>query len=94
MSQLDFGDYCHIEQKRYGCDNEMYLHKVIGRFDSNAWVEVPVDGDGTNRDNVLHGEMSPVVACICCGVMETEVRKYRIADVVPVQDRPAQTDAK
>jgi len=23
---LDFGDYCTIEQHRYGCDNEHYIH--------------------------------------------------------------------
>lgn len=79
---LDFGDYCLIEQKRHGDNiaNERYLHKVINRLRSNSWVPVPVDGADGGRTEVL-GEMTDVVSCICCGVDETEVRKYRIEDV-------------
>lgn len=77
---LDFGDYCHIEQKRYGAENEMYVHKVINRLRSNAWVPVPVDWANGGRTEVL-GEMADVVSCICCGVQETEVRKYRVQDI-------------
>ena len=39
---LDFGDYVEIEQKRYGCENEMYLHKVINVLESNSWVDIPL----------------------------------------------------
>jgi hypothetical protein len=75
---LSFGDYVEIEQKRYGCENEMYLHKVIGTLESNAWVDVPVQ---TPAKETLHKEFEPVVNCICCGVSETRVLKYRIKDV-------------
>jgi len=79
---MDFGDFCLIEQHRYGADNEMYLHKVINRLRSNSYVTVPVDGGKTDTTEV-RGEMADVVSCICCGVQETEVRKYRVEDVKP-----------
>ena len=83
---LDFGDYVNIEQHRYGSDNEIYLHKVVGRIKSNAWVDVPVK---IPRVNSLHyGELEDVVLCICCGVDGTEVFKYRISDVELVDTRP------
>lgn len=76
---LDFGDYAYIEQKRYGIDNEMYLHKVIGTFQSNTWVDVPVQSPATET---IHGTcIVDVVACICCGVDERKVLRYRIEDV-------------
>ena len=78
----EFGDYVEIEQKRYGVENEMYLHKVIGSSNSNACVDVPVQTPATET---LHEEMEPVVRCICCGVCEDEVRKYRIKDIVLVR---------
>ena len=38
----DFGDHVLIEQKRHGVENEIYLHKVIRRLESNTFVDVPV----------------------------------------------------
>jgi len=78
-SELSFGDYVLIEQKRYGAENEMYLHKVIGTSESNSWVDVPVQSTTETLHKVK--ELEPVVSCICCGVCETKVRKYRIKDV-------------
>jgi len=76
---LDFGDYCLIEMHRYGSDNEFYLHKVIGRLQSNAWCDVPVV---RNPTETLHaGYISDVIRCIQCGVSETEVVKFRVSDV-------------
>jgi hypothetical protein len=75
---LSFGDYVEIEQKRYMGENEMYLYKVIGTLKSNAWVDVPVQ---TPAKETLHKEFELVVSCICCGICETEVLKYRIKDV-------------
>ena len=66
--------------KRYGVPNEFYTHKVINIFRSNAWVDVPVQEPAKE---VLHKEMEDVVSCICCGVDETEVLKYRVKDVAP-----------
>lgn len=75
---INFGDYVYIEQKRYGCENEMYLHKVINRLKSNCYVKVPVQ---IPAKEVNQGKIVDVVSCICCGVDETEVLKYRIKDV-------------
>jgi len=75
---LRFGDYCQIEQARYGVPNEMYLHKVIQRLRSNAWVDVPVFLPATET---LHTESVDVVRCICCGVEEVKALRYRCEDV-------------
>lgn len=76
---LDFGDYCTIEQFRYSPKNEYYLYKIIGRLQSNTYVDVPVRAD---RKEVLHDKIIDVVRCICCGVSETEVLKFRVEDVL------------
>lgn len=82
---LDFGDYCSIEQKRHGAPNEKYTHKVINRLHSNTWVDVPVQSPATE---VLHkcaaGLLEEVVSCICCGIEEKTVLKYRVKDVKKV----------
>lgn len=82
---LDFGDYVYIEQKRYGVPNEIYLYKVVGRLRSNAYVNVPVVA-GLNKNTIHHGNKNEsavvdVVACICCGVCEDEVLKFKVEDV-------------
>jgi len=84
-NNLTFGDYVSIEQKRYGCENEMYTHKVIGASKCNAWVDVPVQ---TPAKETLHKEIEPVVGCICCGVYEREVLNYRIKDVKKIDGAP------
>lgn len=76
--EFKFGDYAIIEQKRHGVPNEMFVHKVIGQLRSNSWVDVPVQSPATET---LHDEMEDVCWCICCGVSETEVRKYRVKDM-------------
>jgi hypothetical protein len=78
VEEIGFGSYVTVEQKRYGCDNEQYLHKVINRLKSNMWVEVPVQSPAKE---VMHNYMEEVVSLICCGVSETEVLKFRIKDV-------------
>jgi hypothetical protein len=80
---MDFGDYCYIEQKRHGAPNEMYQHKVIGRLRSNTWVDVPVQSPATET---LHDKIVDVIACICCGVSEREVRRYRVSDCRPAPE--------
>lgn len=78
---MDFGDYCLIEQKRYGCENEMFLYKVIsGGLRGNYWREVPVDA--RNPDHA-RGEISDVILAIKCGVDETDVDIFRLEDVKP-----------
>lgn len=82
---LDFGDYCSIEQKRYRAPNEKFIHKVINRLQSNTWVDVPVQSPATET---LHeckpGDLEDVVSCICCGIEEKTVLKYRVKDVKKV----------
>lgn len=80
---LDFGDYVDITQKRYGCKDELFVHKVIGKLRSNGYVDVPVQSPATET---THREVVNVVACICCGVSEREVRRYRLEDVVVAPD--------
>ena len=77
-NEIDFGDFAYIEQKRYGVDNERYLHKVIGGLRSNTYVDVPVQTPATE---IIHDDVVDVVACITCGVRETDVRKYRLEDI-------------
>jgi len=79
IKEMKFGDYVNIEQKRYGVKNELYLHKVIGRLKSNTYVDVPV---GSPAKEIIHNEFVDVVACIVCGVDETEVLKYKISNVI------------
>ena len=75
---MKFGDYVRIEQKRYGDENEMYEHKVIGCLKSNYYVDVPVE----NCIETFHPEVIDVVACICCGVDERVVYRYKKSDVI------------
>jgi len=79
MNIPDFGDYVDIEQKRYGCDNEFYCHKVVNNLRSNTWVDVPVQSP---RTETIHSEMEDVCSCITCGVGETEVLRYRVKDLI------------
>lgn len=76
--EFKFGDYAIIEQKRHGAPNEMFVHKVVGQLRSNTWVDVPVRVPATET---LHGEMEEICLCICCGIDETEVRRYRVKDM-------------
>ncbi len=76
--EFKFGDYATIEQKRHGVPNEMFVHKVVGQLRSNTWVDVPVRVPATET---LHGEMEDICLCICCGIDETEVRRYRVKDM-------------
>lgn len=78
---IDFGDYCVIEQKRYGADNERYTYKVIGNGEANYFRSVPVDGCARDK---MFGDMCEVVKVICCGVSETEVETFRLKDVTPL----------
>lgn len=85
-----FGRYCRIEQLRFGVPNEMFLYKVIASLRSNCWCEVPYK---TASKEVRHDSIEDCVLAICCGVDETEVLQFRVADVdfvpKPICDRDA-----
>ncbi len=89
--EFKFGDYAIIEQKRHGVPNEMFVHKVIDQLRSNTWVDVPVQSPATET---IHDEMEDVCLCICCGVDETEVRRYRVKDMRRHSPVSAVTDEK
>jgi hypothetical protein len=80
VMNLDFGDYCCIEQKRYGAENEIYQYKVIGRGRANYYRPVPVDDCAPHNER---GDMCDVLKVICCGVSETKVETFRVQDVKP-----------
>jgi len=84
---IDFGDYVEIEQKSYDYDNkkEIYLYKVIRRLKSNFYVDVPVQCP--EKECFHRGEIVDVIACICCGVDETTVNKFRLSDVKEVKHK-------
>jgi len=74
---MKFGDYCTIEQNRFGVENYKYRYKVIGASKANYYVPVPVDA--MNKKG--KGDMVDVVKCIRCGVDETKVETFRLEDV-------------
>lgn len=90
-TEFKFGDYAIIEQKRHGVPNEMFVHKVIDQLRSNTWVDVPVQSPATET---VHDEMEDVCLCICCGVDQTEVRRYRVKDMRHCSPVSAVTDEK
>ena len=75
--QIQFGDYVQIEHARASADTTR-IYKVIGTLSSNYYVDVPVKSPAAN---VAHDAVVDVAACVCCGVCETEILKYRICDV-------------
>lgn len=79
LKKLDFGSYCWIEQKRFGRLNEMYQYKVIGRLESNKWIDVPVEAAKSNA--YVHEESEDILLCICVGVCEEKVERFRVKDI-------------
>ena len=84
MKKLAFGDYCKIEQGRYGADNEIYTYKVIGVGKANYYREVPVDATAPHN---AKGEMVDVIKAICCGVCEEKVETFRLSDVTTLDNK-------
>lgn len=76
-----FGDYALIEMKRHGVPNEIYTHKVVGTYQSNTWVDVPIQSPPTAR--IHAGEMEDVARVIVCGISEDSVYTVRVADMKP-----------
>ena len=77
-SLVDFGDYVEILQHLYGKYDTKFMYKVIGYLESNSWVDVPVTSPATEK---THENMTRVLRCICCGVDESEVLRFRRRDV-------------
>lgn len=85
-----FGRYCRIEQLRYGVPNEMFLYKVVASLRSNCWCEVPYK---TASKEVWHDSSEDCVLAICCGIDETEVLRFRVADVEFVPQKTCDREA-
>lgn len=83
-----FGSYCYIEQKRYGVPNEKFLYKIIGKFTSNAWSNVPVDANDKEPHIFNHSE--EVVNVVCCGVCEDKIERYKLSDVEIISNKDQQ----
>ena len=83
-----FGSYCYIEQKRYGVPNEKFLYKIIGKFTSNAWSNVPVDANDKEPHIFNHSE--EVVNVVCCGVCEDKIERYKLSDVEIISNKDRQ----
>ena len=77
-SPVDFGDYVEILQQLCGKYDTKFMHKVVGQLESNTWVDVPVKSPATEK---THKNMTHVLRCICCGVDESEVLRFRRRDV-------------
>ena len=73
-----FGMYCRIEQFLYCKPNEMHLYKVVASLRTNSWCEVPYKAASKE---VWHDRMEDCILAIHCGIDETKVQKFRIADV-------------
>lgn len=78
-----FGKHCYIDQYRYHSKNERFIYKAIQSMRSNAWCEVPYK---CGSREVLHNHMEDCVLVICCGVDETKVQRFRLADVEFVEE--------
>lgn len=76
---LDFGDYCLVEM-RGEVGHPLFLHKVIGRIQSNTWSRVPFRRGAETR---VHNEIEDVLLCLCCGVAEDRetIQRFREKDV-------------
>ena len=85
-----FGRYCRIEQLRFGAPNEMFLYKVVASLRSNCWCEVPYK---TASKEVRHDSIEDCVLAICCGIDETKVLRFRVADVEFVPKPTCDRDA-
>lgn len=85
-----FGRYCRIEQLRYGVPNEMYLYKVVASLRSNCWCEVPYK---TASKEVWHDSIEDCILAICCGIDETKVLRFRVADIEFLPQKTCDRDA-
>ncbi len=75
---IDFGDYVCIEQRRFTKENEVYLYKVVGRVNSNSYVDVPVKSPSKET---IHDKGEVVLLCVQCGPYEKDILRYKEDDV-------------
>lgn len=69
-----FGQYAKIPTGRSG---DLHIYKIITRFHSNWYCDVPIIGLG---DSTLHEEVTDVLNVIHCGVDESKVIRVALKD--------------
>src|SRR5699024_6137672 len=69
-----FGQYAKIPTGRSG---DLHIYKIITRFHSNWYCDVPIIGLG---DSALHEEVTDVLNVIHCGVDESKVIRVALKD--------------
>ena len=69
-----FGHYAKIPTGRSG---DLHIYKIITRFHSNWYCDVPIIGLG---DSTLHEEVTDVLNVIHCGVDESKVIRVALKD--------------
>jgi hypothetical protein len=89
FGNVKFGQYATIEQNRYGASNEFYIYKVINTSRSNSWVDAPVVAV---EKEVQHDSIEDVVWCICCGVMENTVHRFKFSEIKVYQSTDLKTE--
>ena len=87
-NDIDFGDYVEIEMFRHCSPNERYLHKVVGAFKSNTWIDVPLKWDS---EPTIHSKTEVVLNVIQCGIDESKVIRVRQEDCMKVKKTTAQS---
>ena len=85
-----FGRHCRIEQFRYVKPNEMHIYKVVSSIRTNTWCEVPYKEASKER---WHDRMEDCILAIRCGIDETKVQRFRIADVEFMPRKECDRDA-
>ena len=69
-----FGQYAKIPTGR---SRDLHIYKIITRFHSNWYCDVPIIGLG---DSTLHEEVTDVLNVIHCGVDESKVIRVALKD--------------
>ena len=69
-----FGQYAKIPTGRSG---DLHIYKIITRFHSNWYCDVPIIGLG---DSTLHEEVTDVLNVVHCGIDESKVIRVALKD--------------
>lgn len=69
-----FGQYAKIPT---GHSGDLHIYKIITRFHSNWYCDVPIIGLG---DSTLHEEVTDVLNVIHCGIDESKVIRVALKD--------------
>lgn len=82
LKVADFGKRCKILENRYDSESEYFHYKIVGRMQSNRWVDIPAQYPSIH---VLHDEVTNVALCIEDGVGHSEVKAFRLIDLQDIE---------